>query len=139
MANGSSSKSTPTLESLQFKLTICRKVGQEIVFPSTGYLAMAIEAATQAVEVNGGFEEEISSYEIQDVSLQKALVIPEEDGGIEILFTLRKASLNTNSDYESRFEFLLTSVDSVNGEDNFVENCRGTVHVNFKPDGKSSI
>ncbi|KAF5869444.1 putative polyketide synthase protein [Botrytis fragariae] len=110
------------------------RVGQEIVFPSTGYLAMAIEAATQAVEVNGGFEEEISSYEIQDVSLQKALMIPEEDGGIEILFTLRKASLNTNSDYESRFEFLLTSVDSVNGEDNFVEHCRGTVHVNFKPD-----
>ncbi|TGO27521.1 hypothetical protein BPAE_0041g00680 [Botrytis paeoniae] len=86
------------------------QVGQEIVFPSTGYLAMAIEAATQAVEVNGGFEEEISSYEVQDVSLQKALVIPEEDGGIEILFTF------------------------VNGEDNFVEHCRGTVHVNFKPD-----
>ncbi|KAF7894867.1 hypothetical protein EAF00_006681 [Botryotinia globosa] len=69
------------------------RVGQDIVFPSKGYLAMAIEAATQAVEVNGGFEEEISSYNIRGVGLQKELVIPEEDRSIEIYFELAKDEL----------------------------------------------
>lgn len=98
---------------------------------------MAIEAATQVVEVYGSLENAIQSYELRDVSLQKALVVPEEDRGIEILFTLRKATLNTNSDYESRFIFVLTSVNNLNGEDSFVEHCRGTIDVNFMPDGRT--
>ncbi|PQE21953.1 polyketide synthase protein [Rutstroemia sp. NJR-2017a WRK4] len=131
-------KDTPVwrnvLRSKDLAWLVDHRVGVEIIFPSTGYLSMAIEAATQAVEVYGSLESDIQSYEIRDVSLQKALVIPEEDRGIEILFTLRKATLNTNSDYESRFNFVLTSVNNLNGEDSFVEHCRGTIDVNFTPD-----
>ncbi|TGO55088.1 hypothetical protein BOTNAR_0252g00060 [Botryotinia narcissicola] len=110
-------------------------IDQEIVLPSTRYfaMAMAIEATMQVVKFKDSFEEEISSYNIRGVALQKELLIPEEDRGIEIYFELLKASLNANRDHESMFESHLTSVDYVNGEDNFVGNNRGSVHVNFQP------
>ncbi|KAH6891500.1 thiolase-like protein [Thelonectria olida] len=111
------------------------RVGQETVFPSTGYLAMALEAAAQMAEGTGHAETSIESYDILDVSLQKALIIPGNDNeSIETLFTLRKAPLNNNDDYDSQFQFFLTSVAAGAGqdeEDGFVEHCRGTIQVNF--------
>lgn len=110
-------------------------MGKEIVFPSTGYLSIALEAATQAVELNDRIASDIQTYEFRDVSLQNALIVPEDDRGIEVLFTLRPASLNNTTRHESRFEFALTSVVSENGKDSFVEHCRGAIHVSFEHDG----
>lgn len=115
------------------------QVGQEVVFPSTGYLAMALEAATQMVEISlDKSADSIESYEILDVNLQKALIVPsgEDDEhkrhGVETLFTLRKAPLNNNGDYSARYSFALTSVTNVDTDkDSFVEHCRGFVQINF--------
>lgn len=71
-------------------------------------------------------------YELLDVALHKALIVPEDDRGIEVLFTLQREKLNNTSDYESQFSFILTSVNPLNGEDTFVEHCRGTIKVTFK-------
>ena len=61
------------------------------VFPSTSYLAMALEAATDCHRAS-----DIECYEVRDISLSKALIVP-DDHGIETLFTLRPASLNSVS------------------------------------------
>ncbi|KAI4212601.1 MAG: hypothetical protein LQ351_004673 [Letrouitia transgressa] len=109
------------------------KLGKEMVFPSTGYLALALEAATQVIETEDHHLSEIESYEVRDVSLSKALIIPEDDIGIETLFTLRPAALNAVSRHQWVFEFLLTSVSTTEeGHDTFTEHCRGFIEVELE-------
>ncbi|KAL8669472.1 MAG: hypothetical protein Q9168_005934, partial [Polycauliona sp. 1 TL-2023] len=105
------------------------RIAKDIVFPATGYLAVALEAATQTMELNGYQASEIQSYEFQDVSLQSALIIPEDDMGVETLFSLRLAGLNNTTRHGSRYDFLLSSVVTEDEEDRFVDHCRGTVSV----------
>ncbi|KAF4624420.1 hypothetical protein G7Y89_g13751 [Cudoniella acicularis] len=107
-------------------------LGKEIVFPSTGYLCMALEAATQFVETEGYKATDVEFYDVRDVSLSKALIVPEDDHGIETLFALRPASLNTVSRHQWLFEFVLTSVTTEEGQDVFSEHCRGLVEVSFE-------
>ncbi|KAF3391196.1 Lovastatin diketide synthase mokB [Talaromyces pinophilus] len=90
------------------------------------------QAATQVVELVGRSSTEIQYYDIRDVSLSKALIIPEDDHGIETLFSLRPAFLNANSGHQWVFEFTLTSVSIEEGRDIFSEHCRGLVEVRFE-------
>ncbi|KAL4941793.1 hypothetical protein BDV06DRAFT_222783 [Aspergillus oleicola] len=106
-------------------------VGKDTVFPSTGYFALALEAVTQAVELDGFKEGEIGSYEFHNISLHTALVIPEDDRGVEILLTMRLAPLNNAQRFETRYEFGLSSVIEEGEGYKFVEHCRGTVEVSF--------
>ena len=99
-------------------------------------MALVLEAATQALEIEGKNAADIQSYEFRDVTLQKALIVPEDDRGIETLLTLRPAPLNTTQRYEARFEFVLTSVVNENGADNFTEHCRGLIDVDLELHGK---
>jgi hypothetical protein len=108
-----------------------------MVLPSAAYISMALEAATQCIEIDGKAPETIDSFEFRDVTLQNALLIPEDDAGIEILFTLRPAALNSTLRYESRYDFRLTSVANESGKDVFVEHCKGSVDVSF--DMKSMV
>ncbi|KAI1406986.1 hypothetical protein F5Y13DRAFT_207084 [Hypoxylon sp. FL1857] len=108
------------------------RLRDEVVFPSTGYLCMVLEAATQVVEVEGRKATDVEYYDIRDVNLSKALIVPETDRGIETLFTLRPATLNASSRHQWLFEFVLTSVSSEEGQDTFSEHCRGLVEVSFE-------
>ncbi|KAI4256798.1 MAG: hypothetical protein LQ352_001923 [Teloschistes flavicans] len=105
------------------------RLAKEIVFPSTGYLAIALEAATQAIELESRSLEDIQTFNFTDVSLQNALIVPEDDLGVETLFSMRPASLNNTTRHETRFDFILTSVTSKDNQDKFVDHCRGTVNV----------
>ncbi len=109
------------------------------MFPSTGYLAVALEAVMQAMEVNGHQASDIQSYEFQDVSLQSALIVPENDLGVETLFSLRPASLNNTTRHESRYDFLLSSVVTEDEDDRCVDHCRGTISVFLEPHSKMTI
>ncbi|KAI1264396.1 hypothetical protein F5Y18DRAFT_390351 [Xylariaceae sp. FL1019] len=108
------------------------RLGKDVVFPSTGYLSMAIEAATQVVEVEGLEVLSIEYFNIQKVNFAKALIIPEGDFGIETLFTLRPASLNSVARHKWLFDFMLTSVAKDHGKDVFIEHCRGQIEVGFE-------
>ncbi|KAF2181508.1 hypothetical protein K469DRAFT_589235 [Zopfia rhizophila CBS 207.26] len=107
------------------------RLGKDVVFPSTGYLSMVLEAAIQVVENEGYKASDVECIEVKDVSLSKALIVPEDDHGIETLFSLRPASLNSVSRHQWLFEFILTSVSTEDGQDTFSEHCRGLVEVNF--------
>jgi hypothetical protein len=112
-------------------LTSFAQLGNDAVFPSTGYLCLALEAITQLVEVNGQKATDIESYEFHNVSFHTALMIPGH-GGVEIIFTMELKPLNRTQRFQSRYDFALRSV----VEEKFHEHCRGTVEVLFEPQGK---
>ncbi|KAL7757381.1 hypothetical protein ACKLNR_011908 [Fusarium oxysporum f. sp. zingiberi] len=70
-------------------------LGGEAVFPAAGYLSMAMEAITQLNEMSEA-PLEIDSYIFRDISIQQALVTPDDDDGIETLFNMRPSRLSTD-------------------------------------------
>lgn len=50
---------------------------------------MAIEAAIQAYEENGD-ESPITGFKMRDVNIMTALVVPDDEDGIEVLFSMHK-------------------------------------------------
>ncbi|TVY61224.1 Reducing polyketide synthase DEP5 [Fusarium oxysporum f. sp. cubense] len=70
-------------------------LGGEAVFPAAGYLSMAMEATTQLNEMSEA-PLEIDSYIFRDISIQQALVTPDDDEGIETLFNMRPSRLSTD-------------------------------------------
>ncbi|KHO10627.1 hypothetical protein MAA_11773 [Metarhizium robertsii ARSEF 23] len=63
-------------------------LGGEAVFPAARYFGMATEAVTQMKETSSS-PVEISGYTLRDVIIKAALVIPDDNYGIETLFSLR--------------------------------------------------
>ena len=85
---------------------------------------MAIEAVAQASELKDNGASPISEFELRDVYLNAALLVP-ESGGVEVLFSLRPAKLNTKYYHQMLYDFSVTSVVNVNGIDAFTEHCHG--------------
>ena len=64
------------------------QLGNEVVFPAAGYFAMAIEAITQ-MNTDSAVPADIHSFTLRKVSIKAALVVPDNDNGVETLFSLR--------------------------------------------------
>lgn len=64
------------------------KLGGEAVFPAAGYFAMAIEAVTQ-LNSEHTHPLQIFGYTLRNVEISAALVIPDNDNGVETLFSIR--------------------------------------------------
>ncbi|KAF2682950.1 putative polyketide synthase [Lentithecium fluviatile CBS 122367] len=69
-------------------------LGGEAVFPAAAYFAMAIEAITQ---VNSALKDplRIINHTLRDVTISSAMVVPDDDEGVETLFALRPCSQDT--------------------------------------------
>lgn len=76
-------------------------LGGEYVFPAAGYMAMAVEAITQVHELatDHGAHSVIESYILRDVSFEKALVTPDTDDGVEVIFNLRPSPRGSGSEW----------------------------------------
>ncbi|KAL2831374.1 KR domain-containing protein [Aspergillus cavernicola] len=84
-------------------------LGGEPVFPAAGYFSMAIEAITQVHELSrGSIDIDIQSYVLRDVSIKKAIVTPDNDDGIEIIFNLRP-SVHGGNEW---WDFSVSSIDT---------------------------
>ncbi|KAG9239274.1 hypothetical protein BJ875DRAFT_525239 [Amylocarpus encephaloides] len=106
-----------------------RNIGMNAVFPTTGYLAMIIEAALQVVEITGVATSTLKSFEFEDVLLSAALIVPADDRGVELLTSLRPQPGRTGS-RANQWLFSVASVVSGNGDDIFTEHCHGKIgHV----------
>jgi hybrid polyketide synthase/nonribosomal peptide synthetase ACE1 len=55
----------------------------EIVFPAAGYVAMALEASESLVK-----ERSVTTIEVQDLVIGRPISFPDEETGVETLFTL---------------------------------------------------
>lgn len=123
LINGSNGR-TPTwrtfLRLSEIEWLCDHQVDSNVVFPGAGYIAMAIEAIRLLTDAS---EETIRSYQLRDIDILNALVIPETQAQVEVHFCLRPCSEN-KFDGKCWYEFELTSLSS---GDVWIEHCRGYV------------
>lgn len=112
-------------------------IGRDAVMPSAAYICMALEAATQVIEVSGHSFTDIKSLEVQNMTLSRALLLNDEES-IETLFSVSSMVLNESEICQSRFSFKLVSVQDEEGTSSFVEHCRGSIEVGFDDLSKGS-
>ncbi|GJD04908.1 KR domain-containing protein [Colletotrichum higginsianum] len=101
-------------------------LGGEAVFPAAGYLSMAMEAVTQINEMSES-PSDISSYVFRDVSIQQALVTPDDDNGIEVLLNMRPANLNADEGSKQWWDF---NVSSISSEAHRKNHMAGSISIN---------
>lgn len=114
------------------------QIGTNTVFPTTGYLAMAVEAALQAAEVHAVDISSIQRFEFQDVLLSAALLVPDDDHGLELLTSL-KPELESTTSNGAQWSFTVTSVLNANGDDVFTEHCHGKVAYSLESQGNVKL
>lgn len=99
------------------------KVQRNIVYPAGGFVAMAIEAATQHAVRRGV---QVESYRLRDIAISQALVIPEEKGEAETILTLQPYHDSTQAVSDVWDAFCIYSVSSDN---KWTRHCRGLISV----------
>ncbi|KAI1381386.1 putative polyketide synthase [Hypoxylon crocopeplum] len=108
-------------------------LGGESVFPAAGYFGMAVEAITQLNELSDK-PVEITSYVLRDVSIKKALVTPDDDDGIEVLFSIRPSVYGESDAKTTWWDFSVSSIDNENTKK---EHMAGSISINTHPRGKT--
>lgn len=101
-------------------------VQSEMVYPGAGFICMAIEAIRQ---FHQSHKRSIAGYQLRDIEIMKALVIPDTTDGVETQISLSESgdkSLDTANWH--KFHICSTS-----GSDSiWTENCKGFVSVEYK-------
>ncbi|OGM42335.1 hypothetical protein ABOM_007875 [Aspergillus bombycis] len=68
------------------------KIHGDIVFPAAGMICSAVEAARQIAATEGS-SADVSGFEFRELSVSKALVIPNNDIGVEVHINLKRRKL----------------------------------------------
>ena len=119
-------------------------MGGRIIFPTSAYLSMALEAATQMAEIKGIDIKSIATFILEDVCVGDELNIPDDSNdfncvGMELLFGLHPSKLNGSGYYESVYDFTVTSVEASSDSDIFTERAHGKVGFELQESGTSLI
>ncbi|KAF2419578.1 putative polyketide synthase [Tothia fuscella] len=102
------------------------KVQGLVVYPAAGFIAMAVEAAFQRASSLGM---DIESYELREISIGQAMIIPETSGEVESMLSLRPYSENSRASSDIWDDFRVSSA----AEDGtWTEHCRGLISVKAK-------
>lgn len=112
-------------------------LGTDVVFPASGYVAMAVEAVFQMAKASGAYEESLpqlesvrqASYRMRDVRLLRALVV-EEDSGEHIYCFLNPTHGQTKNTW---YNFKISSLK----DDVWTEHCTGMIRIG-RPDKRVS-
>ncbi|KAI0128332.1 putative polyketide synthase [Xylariales sp. AK1849] len=62
-------------------------LGTDVVFPAAGHMSLAIEALLQQLDLE---PEEASGVKFRDINIEKALIVPDTDDGVEVHTRLEK-------------------------------------------------
>lgn len=109
------------------------QVQNNMIYPAAGYIAMAIEAiAWQAAQQSG--HKTIVGYELRDIDILNALVVPETSEGVEVQLQLQPC----NERVLSNIGWTEFQVQSVNSDNKWTEHCRGLISVQFSAAESSS-
>ncbi|KAJ6105499.1 Acyl transferase/acyl hydrolase/lysophospholipase [Penicillium capsulatum] len=98
------------------------------VYPGVGYLVMAIEASRQLSR-----EGAATGFQLRNVSLKRALVIPDTKEGIEISLALTAVDEASEARLWRRFQ--ISSHNDTTNE--WIEHCVGFIATEFKPESRS--
>ena len=110
-------------------------IGLEVVFPAAGYLAMALEAIAQVFETKGGDVDLVHTYDIEDLNIKSALLLPASDDGIEMFLTLDIPDWADSKTASGSFEFVITSTVDHGQKHDFVEHARGRISIAYSNTG----
>jgi len=101
-----------------------------IVYPAAGYIAMAIEGiAFQAAQRHN--YRPIVGYELRDVDILNALLVPETSDGIEVQLHLRPC----NGKVISTSGWSEFQVQSVSADNKWTDHCKGIIWVEYDTGG----
>ncbi|KAL2008035.1 hypothetical protein VTN00DRAFT_8017 [Thermoascus crustaceus] len=101
------------------------QVQGSIVYPAAGYICMALEAARQTVPA--ARSDKLKGFTIRDLSISRALVVPETEAGVETMFCLRPSKCSSASSSDIWNDFIVYSWTP----EGWNEHCRGLISTNY--------
>ncbi|KAJ4396389.1 hypothetical protein N0V93_000608 [Gnomoniopsis smithogilvyi] len=96
-------------------------VDNSVLFPGSGYIAMAIEAIRQ-LSLDSTTGRVFTGYRIKNVSFTRSLIVPDDSKGVEVLLSF------SQGDHPALFSF---RIHSVSEESSWVEHCDGMIEAVF--------
>jgi acyl transferase domain-containing protein/ubiquinone/menaquinone biosynthesis C-methylase UbiE len=106
-------------------------VQNTIIYPAAGYLSMAIEGASY-VATQSFPDRKIRGYQLRDVDILNALVVPDTSDGVEVQLSLRPCGERA-LDSKDWSEF---QVQSVSSDNQWTEHCKGLIMVELASEGE---
>lgn len=104
-------------------------VQNNMIYPAAGYIAMAIEGAAYMASYQLGGRR-VRGYQLRDIDILNALVVPETSDGIELQLSLRPCS-GRALDTKDWTEF---QVQSVTADNKWTDHCKGLILVDCSPE-----
>ena len=104
------------------------RVGSEPMYPGAGFIIMAIEGITQLAKSSTGH---LTGYEIKEVEFSQALLVPEDDAGVETRLTMRSCS----SEDLGRKDWHEFEIHALSGENTWASLCAGLIQALYSPVG----
>jgi acyl transferase domain-containing protein/ubiquinone/menaquinone biosynthesis C-methylase UbiE len=109
-------------------------VQNNIIYPAAGYLSMAIEGVAHLTLQQFG-DRKVRGYQLRDIDILNALVVPETTEGVELQLSLRPCS-GRALDTKGWIEF---QVQSVNAENKWTDHCKGLISVEHLFEGEQDL
>ncbi|KMU81132.1 lovastatin nonaketide synthase [Coccidioides immitis RMSCC 3703] len=107
-------------------------LGGDVIFPAAAYFSMAMEAVTQVNETSTA-PTKIDGYTLRDISIKTALIVPEDDDGIETIFTMHPSIHGEGGSQNVWWDFNIYSI-SQGGIQK--AHMTGMIGVNIRPRGE---
>lgn len=99
------------------------KVQGSVLYPAAGMMIMAIEAMAQKADET----QPIEGYELRDVLIGKAIVVPQDEDGIETMLTFKPSRLGSRTNASDWQEFQLYS-----RKETWDLNCSGLIRLHYQ-------
>lgn len=99
---------------------------------------MVVEAVTQTLENKGLNVLDVKSFNFNQIHLKRALVIPDDSRGVEVITSLRPSDFDGNLYHAASYDFSVTSVSAAGDGDAFTEHARGKIEFSFETKGDLS-
>lgn len=100
-------------------------VHNTLLYPAAGMMVMALEAAKEIADST----KPVDGYELKDVVVGKALIVPRDEEGVETKLHLRPWRMGSRADDAAWNEF---TIYSRHGKDAWSLNCSGLLRVLYK-------
>ena len=113
------------------------KVRGNDVFPAAGMICAALEGARQIADKS----RVVDSFELRDISIARALIIPPSDPGVDVFTRLNPQKTgNLRADMSSWYEFTFSSLEvPETKESKYVEHARGFVAINYRSESSETF
>ncbi|KAK0386278.1 hypothetical protein NLU13_6115 [Sarocladium strictum] len=106
------------------------KVQGSVLYPAAGMMIMAIEAMCQKAAES----QPIEGYELRDVLIGKAIVVPQDEDGIETMLSFKPSRLGSRTNASVWREFQLYS-----RKETWDLNCSGLIRIHSQADVNSTF